>query len=851
MFFFLPAALRASSLFLLCAVTAALASPAARADGKPAHSLVAQTFEPARNNGTPLVQVRFSGTLIGTFIVDTGEIESVITEPFARKAGFKLVEDENSLAIGLHHVRLVQPPEIKLDHLTVEKPTFRVVSQDFLPEFDGRPVDGILGGSFLSQFALRIDYPAHEIDWITPGNLDDKSAADLGFTPQNRIELGQERSEWVTLKISHYSLRADCQNGDATSSEDMFIDTGSPATLVTASLAEKLHLRPQAEQSIKILDRPAAPYNQCTIAGMQIGQSGFSGVSVLAAQSKDNDIPSILGENVLSDCVVLFDFGPHRFYLKPVLPPAKPLRAAPLDKKGIVWDRLRAAPDLPTVEEMLGDGFVPDAQDSLSERAARLQVSGPDSAKDPAPEIERLEKLGALRRDGQDEAGAKAAYAQAAAQAKAAAAAHPEDGKLAGQWVDALALAGRDDEAVAAAVQITTRLPNYAPGWRHLGDMLTSRALFLVSGERFALTEEELLHWRENVPDSVATPAQAVLVQPLLTQAYAAFNKSIALAPSDAQGYRERGLFWLADRIVLTSLQQVNVKITLPSAEVPSVDTAQALAIADWQQCAALSPKDDTKRLAMTGYLDHQMPSFHNRPWLTTHLKNTSVALPSELMSAATVEASLPPLTQNADKSTAASAWAALGDVQAQDPNDLGEASKAAEASWRQALALDPAQSDALTALALSLRQQERWVELRDLLTQQVKTHDTVPARLTLACLLSGEGLASDAEAQVRAAKAIAPDNAAANLLLAELLLARSSGDAAALSEAAACLANAKTGYGTLATPEQEATLTTTQAVWLALDHDPDAAEKQLIALAKKQPLCTQAREALAALVPY
>ncbi len=159
--------LRAACSALLLAALAAFVPASADA---PKHVQVVQTFEPARDNGTPLVQVRFSNTLVGTFIVDTGEIESVITEPFARKAKFKLVEDENFLAIGLHHVRFVQPPEIKLANLAVLKPTFRVVSQDFLPEFDGRPIDGILGGNFLSQFALRIDYPAHEIDWIMPEN---------------------------------------------------------------------------------------------------------------------------------------------------------------------------------------------------------------------------------------------------------------------------------------------------------------------------------------------------------------------------------------------------------------------------------------------------------------------------------------------------------------------------------------------------------------------------------------------------------------------------------------------------------------------------------------------------------
>jgi hypothetical protein len=53
-----------------------------------------------------------------------------------------------------------------------------------------------------------------------------------------------------------------------------------------------------------------------------------------------------------------------------------------------------------------------------------------------------------------------------------------------------------------------------------------------------------------------------------------------------------------------------------------------------------------------------------------------------------------------------------------------------------------------------------------------------------------------------------------------------------------------------LAAPEQKATLATAQAVWTALAGDAGAAQAQLITLARDQPACTQAREALAALTP-
>jgi len=840
-----------------------LVSSQAWADGKPAHRMVAQTFEAARNNGTPLVQVRFSNTVIGTFAIDTGEYESVIADGFAKKAGLNPTSYRRLLfGFGFAPLTFVEVPQVRLENLEMLKPTFRVVSPDFLPPFSGRAIDGIIGGDLLSRFALRIDYPAHEIVWITPGNLSSKEAAELGFTPQTSIELGQERTR-SNSKVNHYTIRADFQNGDAAASEDLMIDTGSFDTVVSNALAEELHLRPLATEIMGTLSEPLAPVSRSTIAKMQIGPVVLSNVSVVAPQRTDTGFPSLLGENVLNDCVVLLDFGPHRFYLKPVLPPAKDDSATPLDKKQIVWDRLRAAPDLPTVEQMLGGGFAADAQDALAEQVAHSKLPTTNSTKeaDSTKEIERLEKLGALLRQGQDEAGAKAALAQAVVLAKASALAHLEDGIQARQWVTALRLADRSDEAAASAEQTTIRLPRYAPGWQLLGSVLTAKIFSILAGGPEPVTEEKVAKFALQTQEEQFTAAQTGQVEALLVQAHAAFDRAIALDPGEAEGYRDRALFRLVSRIALSIMQQKGLRITLPAAEVPSVETALALAVADWQQWGASchsSQKDasqkDINTLSVITYLDRALPIFHDRAWLTAHLKETSRTLPSELMTAKTAQARLKSLTQNPDKTLAASAWTALGTAQAGTSDASGSTASGvtlAESCWRQALALDPAQSDALAALALRLKQDGQWQDLTDLLTRQAAVHDTVPTRLTLACVLSGECLPADAETQVRAAKALAPDNAAVDLVLADLLLARSSGDAAALAEASACLAKAKTGYGALATAEQEATLTTSEAVWLALDHDPDAAEKQLTALARKQPNCTQAREALAALISY
>ena len=837
----MPSLFCAACAALVFACVSALTFSPATADS-PKHVQVVQSFEPARNNGTPLVQVRFSNTVVGTFAIDTGEYECVMTDAFAQRLGLNVTDDKTlQFYPGFGFLRLLQIPKLQLDNLSITGQVFRIVTPAFLPLFSDRPIDGILGGDLLARFALRIDYPAHQIGWIMPGDLSAASAREMGFTPQNLIELGQQQTPWAIGKVNHYTLRADFQNGVSTASEDLMIDTGAPNTLISNPLAENLKLSPLGTEIAGTLSEPVSSVTRSTVAKMQIGQTTLSNVSVLAPQRKDTGFPSLLGENVLSDCVVLLDFGPHRFYLRPVLPPVKGDAAVPADKKQINWDRLRNAPDLPSLEEMLRSGFGPEAADTLAEQAKRLEMPLGDSAKD----VERLEKLAVLRQVGGDNTGAKAAFAEAATKAAADAQVHPTDGGAAGRWVNSLLLAEQYDDALAAATQNTQRLPIFAPAWRKLGGVLTARTLFLLTGRQETLTESNALHL--TIPKSTPpTQAQSLLAQSLLMQAHAALDHSLALAPTDAAGYRDRGVFWLVSRVVQDFLRQAKLKIKMPASETPNAEAALALTLADWQQEAALS-LDDPEQLAIAAYLDRAVPFFHDRVWLTSHLKDTGRAVPGTLVTAQTAEAQLMNLTKNSDKTRAASAWTALGNVQ------LGknEASPDADVSWRQALTLDPAKPEPLRLLAAHLRRNEKWTDLQSLLTEQCAVRDSVPLRLTLAVYSNGAGLPAEAEAQVRAAKTLAPENASVNLVLADFLLARSSGNPAALSEAKTCLDKAHLGFGALATAGQKATLATSEAVWLALDHDPVGAEKQLVDLANAQPNCTQVREALAALVPY
>jgi len=47
------------------------------------------TFVIERNNGTPVLQVKFSDKVTGRFLFDTGSYECLMTDSFAKKLGYK------------------------------------------------------------------------------------------------------------------------------------------------------------------------------------------------------------------------------------------------------------------------------------------------------------------------------------------------------------------------------------------------------------------------------------------------------------------------------------------------------------------------------------------------------------------------------------------------------------------------------------------------------------------------------------------------------------------------------------------------------------------------------------------
>lgn len=832
---------------------ASVGVPGAQAGAAPRHAVL-QPFEPARGNGTPIVLVRFSDTVTGRFMVDTGATDCVMTDAFAKRLGFKQ-ELSGRFIVGMLQgaaspPTFVQVPALDIGSLRITGSAFLVVGPRRLPALEGQPVDGILGGTLLSRFALLLDYPRHNLVWITPGSLDDKAVAALGFGPENAVPLTQEKM-LSGLKVNHYSARVELRAGDLTRASDMLIDTGSPFSSLSYDTAARLKLMPLRRQEFALIFMGAQSGDIARVPALKLGHVSIPDVLVLCPAHKDVLLPPLIGENVLSGAFSLFDFGPHRFYFKPVLPwlTAGPL--PPVDRGSVDWGRLRRAPELPTVADVLAVGLTPEAFESRRGRVARLRARLTGGLADAA----RYFQIGALLRADKDQAGAQAALGKGIGLLKGDAEAHPEEALRAAPWAMALLAAGREDEALPILQKATQGAPASAVLWCDLGLAQETQAARLVLGagmrvlpgapDADAPDSDTGLPDLDAFPDEAPAklpPAQAEQAQAERREARDSCDRAALLDPKDPEAYRARAAFGVLDfRLdALLRAQGVKDKIFSPEALL-------AGALTDYQNYMRLKP-DDPDALRRAAVIDLVLPVFHDRGWLKSHGRGAGRTLPAgALMTASAAQARLAVLGESADKAIAAPALEALGALQSLQDDD------GAETSWRRALALDPARPGPLRGLAARLLAAGRLDDLRALLEAQLSVASSAPARavpvrLLLAATLQALDLPDAAEAQTRLALRAAPDSPAPGLLLAGLLLRR--GDAPApLAEAAQCLTTAQAA-GDPPVEGGQSAVQTMQAVLLALTGDATEARRKLLEIVRTQPTCTQAREALAALTP-
>ncbi len=847
--------MRRTVLFLLLACFCALPPSSAVRAGDPPHRAVAGPFQVSQGgsapSGAPLVEVMFSNGKTGLFVVDTGAFECVITQSSAKRLGYKL--DRNPLdPINPFTAHIT---DMRIGRLQVSDITFLAMPGTIGTEND-RTIDGLLGGTLLSRFAVLLDYPHRTISWIYPGNLDDSTAAVLGFDSKSVIGMTQEEHVGLGFKVNNYGARVQLQSGRKQWGETLFFDTGASDTSISAESAQRLGLVSTENQPYAYVFKSPDIADKSVVPQFHIGQCSFADVSVIYPSHGNSYMVSLIGANVLGGCRVLFDFGPHRCYLQPVLPGVASGPLAPLDTGRIDWERLRNAPEPLSFEEMMLAVEVPEWLESLPAEVSRLTASSAGTV-----DAERCGRIGELLHQMGHDPEAKVAFEGAVSLSRADAAAYPDDPERAARYTEALIRDAKTETALAEAQKDTIRWPNSPAAWWALGTAQETHAASLLIDEPIkSAADDEAL---DSSPDDTEAPtssgtnssaSEKKLVKPdpahagqiaaLRLSARESFDKAVALAPQSPDCYRRRAWYWRIDRFLLSLLNSLGVK-----GQSPSTETALAAEYADYRREADLSP-DDAVAVTRVFLIDSNGSEYRDDKWYQKQLRGTSQAAelkPGTLMTEKSALAHLTSLSESADAKVAAPALEALGAIQTSRGDPL------AEATLRRALVRDPSRRGAVKTLAALLLADNRPGVLADVLLKCFDSKadlqsDSPALCLLLSVALSAAGQTATAEEQARAALKTLPDSPEANMALARLLLARSGDDPSVLPEAGACLTKAETGLGAFASPAQKAALQTLQAVRLALAGDPGAARTQLLQILHDRPTCTQAREALYAL---
>lgn len=866
-----------AGLLLLASMLLGPACPAGWADKQPQpRTTTLVSFEPLRNHGVPLVQVRLNDKVTGTFMIDTGASDCLMTEEMAQKLGLKTqpayFHGFLPLQLGRDQNDFATVKRLQMGPLLMTDASFLVIKNDELFKFPEQRVDGIIGGTLLSRFALFVDFPRHILGLISPGSLSDLEVQKMGLggavtlpLVRERIQMGATvvsagpgpeqvdraarpmaslglmQSPVRDLQINVYSTTLECRNGTRTGKDSVFVDTGAPDTSISEELAERLRLTPEDKRGAATMFNGSVFGNVGRVPSVRLGSLTVADPLIAYPGVKDSAIPPLLGEDILAYCVALFDFSREKLYLQPVLPP---LAAGPPAGQGVSpagLARLRQASETYSYAPVsLAVTGLEDASD-VPAQIALLQSKCKGDGSDAGLFVEIGDAFAADKQDGP----AQAAYAKAVVLRRALVKAKPGDAVLLAELAEALSDARQDQEAETLARQATALGAGNARTWIALGRVLHAKSLLVLTGQNTSpdisidfLDYEALVARFQAVPPA---PAQQEQARTLSQEARGCFDKAVALAPHERQSYAARADFLEDDGLGLAAIlrEMHGERVDLPLVMHP------AQYFADKDKIASLDSSDpDVLRKAILS--DIEAPIVQHEKGVDYRQAKLWKSLPARTRQAIQEKINrLEALSRSTDGSTAAQALEAMGEVQ----YTLLDDTALAEATLRHALTLAPGQPQACLSLARMLSGQRRYDDLAALLTDQVKRSDTALLHLLLARTMERQGHWAEAETQAQSALKAKPDSFAANMAVAMLLLRRTGTSPDALSEAQTCLTKAQAALGTHPNRVRSSEFNIAVSVLTGLSGDPATARQTALDVLSDDRTNTQARDVLAALL--
>jgi predicted aspartyl protease len=309
----------------LLVVSSSETGPSATAVQKTAAAPTAIAFELANRHVIVKVSINRSRPL--SFVLDTGAHVAIVRLDVAKELGLSLAGDVNvgGAGPGQQAGRRIQSARwsfVGLEAFT--QPVSLALPLPALPAAMGRDIDGIIGGEFIREFVVELDYQARVI------------------TLHNRETFAYSgRGETLPLEFNannHPVLKATVTLTDGTAIERSFLlDTGSGLALALHSpfVTEQNLLGPQSK-TIRAIGGAGAGGRTTgrvgRVTALQIGSFTFRNPIALFSEDKagafaDASLAGNIGAQIASRFRTFLDYRRRRIILEP-----SPTFADPFDR---------------------------------------------------------------------------------------------------------------------------------------------------------------------------------------------------------------------------------------------------------------------------------------------------------------------------------------------------------------------------------------------------------------------------------------------------------------------------------------------------------------------------------------
>jgi predicted aspartyl protease len=190
------------------------------------------------------------GDIHANACIDTGSQDDIITEGLAARLGLVpkvyLTPDGKTIPFEGASLKTVTVPGVKMGAFLIKDSEFVVLPDQRMAQLagsvDGDAIDGVLGLSFLQRSALLFDYKNRTISITIPGYPTDNLMA-MGFTNASPIPLKKSPDDLM------YYVKATLSTGEKSADVDLIIDSGAEFISVPFSIAQKLSLDANGNQT--------------------------------------------------------------------------------------------------------------------------------------------------------------------------------------------------------------------------------------------------------------------------------------------------------------------------------------------------------------------------------------------------------------------------------------------------------------------------------------------------------------------------------------------------------------------------------------------------------------------------